>query len=586
MQKAYPTKNTKILKKLLLMVTILLTSFAVSNAYGHGLSSETMPPVLLGNRNVTLAISETQLTPDSAQSSKIIAIMLYDTNTKKPVPDVTFHVNVSKEDTQLFDSTFQRHDGDLDLNIVTTNSKEVTIKEEGGVGWFGSLTGSKNNAAIVTGPIFGSGGLYRFKIEILTADSYSNKLNPPIIYDVKISIPDTKSYKVFDSSNSEQTIGVITYYEQIQNFNYDASSKSISFLMPFDWSDQNINQVSVVHEEIRIPRSFGDFLVTKYEAYVNSLPISSATINVDDYSSDDRIIHLILSKTDLQDLAKMDKNTKQNMEFTLKPSTESGFPLTGLTRNMQYKVSLSWDPEKITSGSSTKFYFKVLDPNLINKTVPSLGYDFSLVQNHQVVFRKSGTTTDSQTEENMVEIQIPDVSGPIAIVFENLGGNSFAGTEFSSIVTKPTVSNPKFPIQLTSFSLNGDSKMSGKYIVDLTWFPSNISIDEEAEFVFTIKDKQTGIPVSSSTYDLVILQRGNEVYRKSGIAPNGGDFVDYTFSNGQDGQTVLRIENINGSGEAVEIPFAVTPEFPIALQIMVIAVIFIIAFHRIKSIKN
>ncbi|MBI5377907.1 MAG: hypothetical protein HZA82_04720 [Thaumarchaeota archaeon] len=560
-----------------------LSSVTISEAFGHGVGSETLPPVLIGNRNVTLSISEVQASADPKNVNKDITIQLFETNSKMPVKDVTFFVQASKDGTILFSNTFKREQGRLDMTIITTDSGDVRFLEEKRT--YGALFGGNNAEVDVIGPVFGTGGLYMFHIEILTADSYGNNLSPSVKYDPVISIPDTTTHLIHDKDYGDQEIGIITYYDQIQNFNYDTDSKSISFFMPFDWSDKNINQVSVVHEEIRIPRLFGDFLVTKYEADVNNLTITGTAITVDDYSTDDRIIHLILSRTDLQDLAKIRDNTKQGMEFTLKPSTESGFPLTGLTRNVQYKVSLRWDPPTITTGSNIKFYFKVLDPNMINQTIASVSYDFSVISNHQIIFKKSGTTIDSQREENMVEVSIPDETGPISIVFENLGGNSFAGVEFSSVVTKPIISNLKFPIQLSSFSVQGDSKMPGKYEVDLTWFPSVIPIDQQAEFVFTIKDKQTSIPIPSSAYDFVILQKGKEVYRKSGIATAGGDFVDYTFSNGQDGQTILRIENINGSNEVVEIPFVVTPEFPFALPVMLIAVIFVITVYRTKSIK-
>ena len=67
--------------------------------------------------------------------------------------------------------------------------------------------------------------------------------------------------------------------------------------MPFNWDPDNIKQVSVVHQELKIPRTFGNFIVTKYDAYINGVKLSDKAISIDDYSSDDeRIIHLILYK--------------------------------------------------------------------------------------------------------------------------------------------------------------------------------------------------------------------------------------------------------------------------------------------------
>ena len=213
--------------------------------------------------------------------------------------------------------------------IITTDQKEVKVTEEGGANWLGQVIGSKSNMAIVTGSIFGSGGLYRFKIYVLTADSYSNKLNPPITYDVGLSIPDTKSYKVADSNNSEQTLGVMTYYDQISNFEYMPQNKTIQFIMPFDWSEKNLSQVSVVHQEIRVSKSFGDIISSKYVGYVNDIKLAENSIIIDDYSAPDRLIHIIVNQNDLNDLKNLVSDN--HMKFVLQPS-EKGDALFTYTK--------------------------------------------------------------------------------------------------------------------------------------------------------------------------------------------------------------------------------------------------------------
>ncbi|MBI1828539.1 MAG: hypothetical protein HY222_06640 [Thaumarchaeota archaeon] len=53
-------------------------------------------------------------------------------------------------------------------------------------------------------------------------------------------------------------------------------------------------------------------------------------------------------------------------------------------------------------------------------------------------------TSDSDTD-NTINVPIPtDATGPITIAFENLKGNSFAGAEFTSVVSNPA-SVPEFP---------------------------------------------------------------------------------------------------------------------------------------------
>ena len=424
---------------------LLLLPLMVFSAYGHGLFGETLPPVPIKNRNVTFSINSVLTPGPLAKADKVITIQLYETNTKNPIKEVTFYVRALKDGNVLFEHEFLRDNGNLVMAVSTTDSGDVSIWEQDRIlaRMFGPFLGGNTDAALIKGPIFDSGGLYKFHVEIISADSYQNRLHPPVKYDAAISIPDTTSYQINDKNYGKQTIKIITYYDQISNFQYLPETKSIKFWMPFDWLDNNINQVLVVHEEIRIPRSFGDLLVTKYTADVNNLPLPNSAITVDDYSTDDRIVHIVLNKPELQELSKIHENTKQGMEFTLKPSTESGFPLAVLTRNAQYKVNLSWDPPTLVSGSKTKFSFDFTDTYLTtNKTIPVI-YDFSILQNDRIILSHNGTTGQSGTTGDTIDALIPDdVSGPIRIKFENLGGNRYADAEFLSVVV------PEFPVGL------------------------------------------------------------------------------------------------------------------------------------------
>ncbi|MBI5146289.1 MAG: hypothetical protein HZA84_03620 [Thaumarchaeota archaeon] len=566
----------KILAPILLATFCGFALVTVHEAFGHGFGSETMPPVLIGGKNVTLSMGEYQLTPDSAQNSKVITIMLYETNTKKPISDVTFHVIASRHDVVLFDHTFQRHDGDLDINIITTDSKEVTIKEESGTGWLGSLVGSKSNAAIITGSIFETGGLYDFKVEILTAGSYFDKLDPPITYDVGLSIPDTKSYKTKDSVGTDQTIGIITYYDQISDFEFASNDKSVKFKMPFDWSEKNINQVSVVHQEIRIPKSFGDLLSSKYVVHVNGFKLPENAVIIDDYSAPDRLVHIIANRNDVAELGK-NVITDNYMEFVLQPSGQKTALLT-YTTNAQYSITLEHFPEPLLAGSDAEFLFEIREMPQ-NKTV-AVPYDFVMIQNDKEIFKKTGTTDKSV--QNKIQFQMPNnISGATTLRFENIGNNQYASADFPLAIQAPNMSTPLFPISLFSFSSQSGAKVNGNYQVDVTWFPSNLQIDEESEFVFTIRDVSTGNPVPNTDYEFVIIQNEKEIFRKQGFTSSGGDYVNYQFANGQQGTHLIRIENIGKSDQLVEIPVTVTPEFPLGQML-----VFLASFTVIFAIRS
>ena len=418
----------------------VLIGFAVIPAYGDGLASETLPPSVIGDRNVTLAINSSPFLIDNSHAGTQINFALLDVNNQQPVSEVTLSITAFKGDKSLFGHIFKSDNGNFLINMTPEPSGSISIDETSGI--FSSLTGQHSGDYNVKGPIFNEGGLYRFKIEILTMGSYNNQVSKS--YNAAISIPETMQYQVHDKEYGNQNVTIIGFYDQISNFRYDSDKKSMSFSMPFDWSDDNVKQVSVVHQEIKIPKSFSDFIVTKYDAYVNGIKLSDKAISIDDYSSDERIVHLILYKQDLSNVARQQHDSKSDMDFILSPSNETEFPIVQYTRNAQYKVSLSWDPPKIMLGSTTKFSFQVLDPYLINKTVDSIDYDFSIIAGKSgSVFHTSGQTSNDGKIDT-VDVHMPtNYTGPITIAFENLNRNSFADSEFSGVVSNPP-SIPEF----------------------------------------------------------------------------------------------------------------------------------------------
>ena len=414
----------------------VLASFVIIPAYGDGLASETLPPSIIGNRNVTLVINSSPFLIDNFHAGTQINFALLDVKDQQPIPGVTLSIAAFKGDKPLFGHIFKSDNGNFLINMIPESLGNISIDETGGI--FSSVTGQHGGNYDVKGPIFNEGGLYRFKIEILTMDSYDNQVSKS--YNVAISIPETMQYQVNDKEYGKQNVTVIAFYDKIGNFQYDSNKKLMSFSMPFDWSTDNVRQVSVVHQEIKIPKSFSDFIVTKYDANVNGVKLSDKAISIDDYSSDERIVHLILYKQDLANVVKQQSDSKADMDFTLSPSNETGFPIIQYTRNAQYKVSLSWDPPKIMPGSTTRFSFQVLDPYLINKTVDSIDYDFSIIAGKSgSIFHTSGQTSNDGRID-IVDIPMPEnYTGPITIAFENLNGNSFADSEFPAIVSKPPV---------------------------------------------------------------------------------------------------------------------------------------------------
>ena len=409
----------------------IILSMGITNAFGHGLGSEIMPPVILGSKFVTLEVSSSQI-PDT--ETREFSFNLFDLDTGITLKDVTYFVMVKKGNQQLFEGTFQRDDGILLMRFIPTESKQVSVEEQDAE-LFGSFFGP-NKIINAKSNAFDSGGLYTFKVIITTAESYSNIISPAIDYDVGVSVPDRTYHDIDDVNFGQQQLGVITYYDLLNDdFNYEHTAKKVSYSMPFDWSKENIEQTSVMHQELIVPKTFGDLMVKSLSATINDLPVANSAITIDDFSYEYRIVHLVLSQNALLQISEKLQNPNNKIEFAITP-TRDNLPLSTVTGNGQFRIDLSWNPQNVESGSKTIFMFDIMDIFLIDKLV-SVSYDLSIVYDDKKIFEKSGISSDTKTKRNMIEFLIPDyVTGPMMLQFENLSGNELANAFLPVIVNR------------------------------------------------------------------------------------------------------------------------------------------------------
>ena len=418
------------------LICILLFS-SISESYGHGLGYEIMPPEMLGTKMVSLEITS-DTWPD--EYTKEISFTLFETDTGVNVENVTYFIMLTKQNEVLFDITGQRDDGTFMLKLHTTESDQIIIEEDSNL--LGSLF-DENKIVNVKGNMFGSGGLYNFKVIITTGDNYSNIISPPLDYDVGISFLDKTSYDINDINFGRQQLDVITYYELINDdFAYDPNKKMISYSMPFDWSEKNIFVTSVMHQEIIIPKTFSDLMVKNFSAYVNGVQVADNTITIDDFSAQNRVVHLVLNQNDILEISKKTGGLANKMDFSIMPSADN-LPLTTMTENAQFKLNLSWDPQNIESGSAVTFFFDILDAFLLDRPV-SVSYDLSILDEDVRIFQTSGVSDDSG--HNMIEFDVPDdVTGIITLQFENLNGSDLADAVIPVIVDRVGVDQTSIP---------------------------------------------------------------------------------------------------------------------------------------------
>ena len=430
------------MKKLLLILLLIFSCGFLINfndVYGHGVGSEIFPPVELDGKLVSVEVSSSTK-DDMENDDQQISISLIDFESKITLRDVTFLIKSERGEQFLFEKEFKADNGFLVFNFISEDTDSIIVDEkDGGEDFFGSLLGLESRLIDVKGPKLSEGGLYKLDISIITANGYSEKLEIPLVFNAGISIAQTTTHNFIDPSFGQQNIQVVTYYDEISNFQYEPEPKQISFSMPFEWTPSNIEQTSVVHQEIIIPKEFGALLLSGFSMSVNGIELSDDIVNVDDFFTEGRVVHFIIYQKELLNI--FENNSNQNgMNFVIKPDRDYTH-LSSVTENGQFRILVSWEPEVLESNSDAKIIFDVTDIFLKNKPV-STNYEFSITQDGELFFEQNGISSDSKTEHNIADFIIPDnLSGIVNLNFNNLGGNEFATTSIPIVIHKNTIND-------------------------------------------------------------------------------------------------------------------------------------------------
>ena len=218
------------MNKILVLFTIaciLFPSVMFLSAHGDGLASETLPPSMIGNKNVTLSINTSPFLISDYQSGTQINYVLMDVTDQQPIPDATIAISAFKDNKAEVGHVFMSDSGNFLLDLIPdTTTNNTSIDEQGGPfpGLFGH-SGEYN----IKGPAFSTAGLYKFKIEVLTMGSYDYQVSKS--FDAGVSLPETDNYQVYDKDYGNQNVTLIAYYDQISNFQYNTDTKTISFIM-------------------------------------------------------------------------------------------------------------------------------------------------------------------------------------------------------------------------------------------------------------------------------------------------------------------------------------------------------------------
>ena len=422
-------------------------------AYADGLTREEFF-ASVGNRDMRLSvqINPPVLTSESVQDA-FMQFRLFNANNNETVKFTTYHITVRKgidnAAKPIVSDFFHSESGLLTLKIQPSDGP-VTIygtREDFLKAWKADPGGTIN----VKGPLLLEGGIYHFQIEIFGIDSIRNIFSPDDApgFDSWLSVGDI-SRTDFEYNGQTYNTTVISYYDKVNNFKFDADKKTFTWSMPFDWNIDRLKDTSLfVHEEIRIPRSLagiGD--ANAFTATLNGDPLDRRMITIDPYTSESELIlHYLLNKNDILGMAEKVQNETAGMSFSLTPAADTNVQTTAemVTDTGGINVAARWAPNQLSSGVESTVKLDFSDAFSGDKISSDVLYDLRILDNNgNEVYSKTGLTAKGGTDIQKIDFPSDERYG-IEVTVQGLVQDGRPVDETRNGIARGVVIVPEFP---------------------------------------------------------------------------------------------------------------------------------------------
>ena len=390
-------------KIIILTVLVALAYIPLFNddVFGHGLGADQAPPIDFAGMQVTVS---TMMDPSDFTVGEVdranLKVRFFDQGTNTNLESVTYRVEVFQSGELLARDIFYDQDGELNIQIrpqkecFEVEPWRCTIYQGERDPISGGLRERGGGVPVIQGPIFIKGGLYNINVVIEGATSPKTLVAEPLEFDTFVSVAQDQYFTIPEASAVPVTIK--TYYDDVSNFQFKGSDKSISFQMPFDWSPDYIDLVAVVHEEIRVPKSYKPYgPENDFVGYVDGVKVDTRTLLVDPYSSEtENIIHFLVTGSELKrinDVLGSNHYDSEEMFFQLVPvggTTENGF---STKFENGYQANVTW---KRTFGAGNDIPFKITFFDDSGELKKDINYAISLSDpNGQEIYLNIGDGT-------------------------------------------------------------------------------------------------------------------------------------------------------------------------------------------------
>jgi len=282
----------------------------MQQAYGDGLTQENLPPASLGNREGSLFVKiSPPIYTTTTGGDAYMQFRLFDAKTNETVQHVTYDISVSKGanpvegEKPLVRDFFHAHNGLLTLKVEPANGSLTIFGDRDP--FQAAYVADPGGTINIKGPVLQEGGLYRFDIQIFGVDNDRNIFVPDKApkFETFLSVGDVFNFENLKYEGKPFNTTLISYYDKIDDFNFNSTTGQFSWSMPFYYDVQRLEKNPIfVHEEIKLPKAlFGSSI---FNATVNGQPISGRTLAIDPFTSPNAVIlHYLINKNDVIKIA-------------------------------------------------------------------------------------------------------------------------------------------------------------------------------------------------------------------------------------------------------------------------------------------
>ena len=323
----------------------LTISFPLSFAQHHG-GGSSAPPISFGAGEVTVSTTliPADFTPEKYSDANL-KIRFFDPMTNVNIESVSYRIQIFYGTQLVANQMFFDKDGELDIKIQPRSEcvqeelwKCTKYQGETDPVVPNAITSSALSTPLITGPVFSKSGQYTVKTAIIGATNPKTQTTEDITFETAITIPHEQQFMI-TSSNTQYPILVKNFQESITNLQYDESSHSIIFQMPFEWN--HVEQMDSVKNYFEIPKNFPPFQnVNSFFGTINDVSIFPKDLHYDQYSNKNtNIIHFIIGNDELKKI----KSDNSGMKVVITPDSPSSIVTKDLFFDNGYKAIVSYD---------------------------------------------------------------------------------------------------------------------------------------------------------------------------------------------------------------------------------------------------